>query len=367
MDYTPPPLFKQGTSAVARLVFFVTIALILLIVDARFDAMRIVRQVASTVLTPVERAVLMPRDMARTALDYLQSSVTLATENRELKRRAVEQANDSVRQTHLEAENNQLRKLLELKTRSATPVIAAEVLYDARDPYSQRIVIDRGSQHDVRAGYPVIDERGVVGQITRVSPFQSEVTLLTDKNQAIPVQVVRNGLRSIAFGGSRPGLLDLRFMAASADLQQGDLLVTSGLDGVYPPGLPVATVVQIERKADTPFSRVFCEPVAGVRAHRQLLVVQYEANLPPREAEVDPASAGDGKRSGAGKAARRAASQPAADTGTSTGASTGASTDVTPGASVPAAAASSPAAAPVQAARPATVARAASRTQEITP
>lgn len=288
MDYTPPPLFKQGPSAVARLVIFVTIALVLLVVDARFDALRVVRQVAATVLMPVERAVLVPRDMARTAFDYLQSSASLATENRELKRRVVAQADDAVRQAQLDAENRQLRKLLGLKEQSATPVTAAEVLYDARDPYSQRIVIDRGSQHGVRAGYPVIDDRGVVGQITRVSPFQSEVTLLTDKEQAIPVQVVRNGLRSIAFGGARAGLLDLRFMAASADLQQGDLLVTSGLDGVYPAGLPVAKIVQIERKADTAFSRVYCEPVAGVRSHRQLLVVRYDANLPSRDETSPP-------------------------------------------------------------------------------
>ncbi|TWG85294.1 rod shape-determining protein MreC [Cupriavidus gilardii J11] len=289
MDYTPPPLFKQGTSAVARLVVFVAIALTLLIVDARFDALRTVRQVAATVLMPVERVVLIPRDLLRAAFDYLQSSATLATENRELRRRAVEQANDALRQAQLEAENRQLRKLLELKEQSATPVVAAEVLYDARDPYTHRIVIDRGSHHDVRAGYPVIDERGVVGQVTRVSPFQSEVTLLTDKEQAIPVQVVRNGLRSIAFGGAKAGMLDLRFMAASADLQQGDLLVTSGLDGVYPPGLPVARIVQIERKADTAFSRVYCEPVAGVRSHRQLLVVRYDAE--PRAEEVAPADA----------------------------------------------------------------------------
>jgi rod shape-determining protein MreC len=288
MDYTPPPLFKQGPSAVARLVIFVTIALVLLVVDARFDALRVVRQVAATVLMPVERAVLVPRDMARTAFDYLQSSAALATENRELRRRVVAQADDAVRQAQLDAENRQLRKLLGLKEQSATPVTTAEVLYDARDPYSQRIVIDRGSQHGVRAGYPVIDDRGVVGQITRVSPFQSEVTLLTDKEQAIPVQVVRNGLRSIAFGGARAGLLDLRFMAASADLQQGDLLVTSGLDGVYPAGLPVARIVQIERKADTAFSRVYCEPVAGVRSHRQLLVVRYDANLPPRDETSPP-------------------------------------------------------------------------------
>ncbi|GMG91906.1 rod shape-determining protein MreC [Cupriavidus metallidurans] len=310
MDYSPPPLFKQGTSAVARLVIFVTIALVLLIVDARFDAMRNVRQVAATVLMPVERLVLVPRDAIRGVFDYAQSSVELANENRELRRAALEQANASVRQAQLESENNQLRKLLNLTQQSTTPVTPAEILYDARDPYSQRIVIDRGSMQGLRAGYPVIDERGVIGQVTRVSPFQSEVTLLTDKEQAIPVQVVRNGLRSVAFGGSRAGLLDLRFMAASADLQQGDLLVTSGLDGTYPPGLPVAKIVQIERKADTAFSRVYCEPVAGVRSHRQLLVVRYESGLAPRPPE---AATSQKAERGARSAAARAGAEQKAD------------------------------------------------------
>lgn len=318
MDYSPPPLFKQGTSAVARLVIFVTIALALLIVDARFDALRMARQVAATVLMPVERLVLVPRDALRGVFDYGQSSVALATENRELRRAAVEQANASVRQAQLEAENNQLRKLLNLTQQSATPVTAAELLYDARDPYSQRVVIDRGSAQGLRAGYPVIDEHGVIGQVTRVSPFQSEVTLLTDKDQAIPVQVVRNGLRSVAFGGARAGLLDLRFMAASADLQQGDLLVTSGLDGTYPPGLPVAKIVQIERKADTAFSRVYCEPVAGVRSHRQLLVVRYESGLAPRpQEEATPTKAERGARSAAARAgADQKAAEKAADKAT---------------------------------------------------
>ncbi|MDK3026284.1 rod shape-determining protein MreC [Cupriavidus taiwanensis] len=304
MDYSPPPLFKQGTSAVARLVLYVGIALALLVVDARFDALRVGRQVAATVLMPVERLVLAPRDALRTLFDYAQSSATLATENRELRQNAVQQAQASVRQAQLEAENSQLRKLLGLAQQSATPVTAAEILYDARDPYSQRIVIDKGSQHGLRAGYPVIDERGVVGQVTRVSPFQSEVTLLTDKDQAIPVQVVRNGLRSVAFGGARAGQLDLRFMAAAADLQQGDLLVTSGLDGTYPPGLPVAKIVHIERKADTAFSRVYCEPVAGVRAHRQLLVVRYDAAIPARETvEAKPEAPVKGAKSAAARAA----------------------------------------------------------------
>ncbi|AOZ04785.1 rod shape-determining protein MreC [Cupriavidus malaysiensis] len=308
MDYTPPPLFKQGTSAVARLVLYVLISLVLLVVDARFNAMNVARQVAATVLMPVERLVLVPRDAIRAMLDYAQSSAALATENRELRQRAVLEAETAVRQAQLEAENQQLRKLLDLQQQSATPVTAAEILYEARDPYSQRIVIDRGSQQGLRPGYPVIDERGVVGQVTRVSPFQSEVTLLTDKDQAIPVQVVRNGLRSVAFGGARAGLLDLRFMAASADLQQGDLLVTSGLDGVYPAGLPVAKIVKIERKADTAFSRVYCEPVAGVRAHRQLLVLRYESGVRDLEAK-DDGTAADTKGSRAGiKAAAQAKS-----------------------------------------------------------
>ncbi|KWR88258.1 rod shape-determining protein MreC [Cupriavidus sp. IDO] len=308
MDYSPPPLFKQGTSAVARLVMYVAVALALLIVDARFDALRTVRQVAATVLMPVERVVLVPRDAVRTLFDYAQSSAMLATENRDLRRGAVQQAEASVRQAQLEAENNQLRKLLGLVQQSATPVTTAEILYDARDPYSQRIVIDKGSQQGLRAGYPVIDERGVVGQVTRVSPFQSEVTLLTDKDQAIPVQVVRNGLRSVAFGGARAGQLDLRFMAAAADLQQGDLLVTSGLDGTYPPGLPVAKIVQIDRKADTAFSRVYCEPVAGVRSHRQLLVVRYDAAMPARMPVDEKAEAPvRGARSAAARAAAASA------------------------------------------------------------
>jgi rod shape-determining protein MreC len=134
----------------------------------------------------------------------------------------------------------------------------------------------------------------VVGQVTRVSLFESQVTLLTDKDQAIPVEVVRNGLRSVAFGGARPGALDLRFMAASADLQQGDLLVTSGLDGVYPAGLPVARISQIERKADTAFSRVVCEPVAGIRSNRHLLIVKYESGFPP-PTDLSPAPVPKGK------------------------------------------------------------------------
>ncbi|TXD82480.1 rod shape-determining protein MreC, partial [Ralstonia pseudosolanacearum] len=294
MDYSPPPLFKQGPSATARLVALIALALALLVIDARLSVLGVVRQVVSVVLYPVERVVLIPRDTARALLDYTQSSTRLATDNRTLRESAVAQAQQSLRASQLEAENRNLRTLLNLKQHAAVSTVAAEVLYEARDPYTQRIVIDRGTRDGVRAGYPVIDDRGVVGQVTRVSLFEAQVTLLTDKDQAIPVEVVRNGLRSVAFGGARPGALDLRFMAASADLQQGDLLVTSGLDGVYPAGLPVARIAQIERKADTAFSRVICEPVAGIRSNRHLLIVKYESGFPP-PTDLAPASAPKGK------------------------------------------------------------------------
>jgi rod shape-determining protein MreC len=161
----------------------------------------------------------------------------------------------------------------------------SEILYDARDPSTRRVVLDRGTRSGVKLGLPVIDNAGVVGQITRVFPFTSEVTLLTDKEQAIPVQVLRNGLRSVAYGRGQSGLLDLRFVAPNADIQVGDVLVTSGLDGVYPAGLAVAKVIQVENVAQGAFGRVVCQPLAGIDRHRQLLIVMSDQPLPPRPAE----------------------------------------------------------------------------------
>jgi rod shape-determining protein MreC len=164
----------------------------------------------------------------------------------------------------------------------------AEILYAGRDPYAHKIFIDRGATHGVRPGSPVADESGVVGQVTRVHPLLSEVTLLTDQDQAIPVQVVRSGLRAVAFGSGPAGTLELRFMAANAEIQNGDRLVTSGIDGTYPPGLPVATVVRIERDAELSFARVVCKPAAGVDSGRFVLVLSNEAKAVPRPDETQP-------------------------------------------------------------------------------
>jgi rod shape-determining protein MreC len=185
-----------------------------------------------------------------------------------------------------QAEAGQLRRLIGAAERLPVKSMPAEILYNGRDPYSRKVVIDKGSQSGVRAGSPVVDEAGVIGQVTRAHALAAEVTLLTDKDQAIPVQVVRNGLRAVAFGAGASGMLELRFMASNAEIQNGDRLVTSGIDGTYPPGIPVGTVARIERDAAYAFARIVCQPAAGVERGRYVLVIENELRQvqPPEEA-----------------------------------------------------------------------------------
>jgi rod shape-determining protein MreC len=182
----------------------------------------------------------------------------------------------------------------------------AEVLYVGRDPYSHKVFIGKGATQGVLPGSPVADELGLIGQVTRVHPLVSEVTLLTDRDHAVPVQVVRNGLRAVAFGGGASGMLELRFMSAVSDIQNGDRLVTSGIDGTYPAGLPVANVVRIERDAEETFARALCRPVAGIDRGRYVLVI---ANESARPALPEPAKErrADKSRKGRAKAGDDAA------------------------------------------------------------
>lgn len=282
MEYSPPPLFKQGASARAKVVFFSLIALILLVADSRLRSLSTVRQVVGTVLYPLQTVALLPRDAAYIVDDYFSSLSAVQKENQKLKQEKVANAQTLQQVQQLTAENVQLRKLLDANERVPVKSVMSEILYDARDAFTRKIVLDRGSRHGVAPGQPVIDDIGVVGQVTRVFPFTSEVTLLTDKDQAIPVQVVRSGLRSIAYGQGHSGSLDLRFMPVNADIKNGDLLVTSGIDGVYPAGLAVAKVVQVESKSSDAFARIVCQPLAGIDRNRQLLILLTESDFPPR-------------------------------------------------------------------------------------
>jgi len=285
MDYSPPPLFKQGASARAKAAFFALIALILLVVDARLHTLLMVRQIVGTALYPFQVAALLPRDTLYQIDAYFTSLSTVRAENQGLRRQQIVNAQILQQAQHLSAENTYLRKLLGADERLPVKALMSEILYDARDAFARKIILNRGSRQGVAPGQPVIDDAGVVGQVTRVFPFAAEVTLLTDKDQAIPVQVVRSGLRSIVYGRGQSGVLDLRFMAANADIQKGDVLVTSGIDGIYPPGLAVATVARVENKSSDAFARIECQPAAGIDRNRQLLILLADTNVAPRPDE----------------------------------------------------------------------------------
>jgi rod shape-determining protein MreC len=187
----------------------------------------------------------------------------------------------------LAAENAHLRELLAARQRFPEGTIAAEVLYSGRDPFTRKIIIDKGDQHSIKAGQPAIDQLGVIGQVTRVYPWLAEITLITDKEQLVPVQNVRNGLRAVLGGTGNSEQLELKFIPLNADFQNGDQLATSGIDGVYPPGLPVAVVSNVERNAAYLFARITCKPLAEVNSHSQLLVLNWENKTPQRPADEE--------------------------------------------------------------------------------
>jgi len=289
MEYAPPPLFNQGVSARARLAFFAFLAIALIIIDSRIKALETVRVGVGVVLYPVQQALLVPGRIVDAVGNYFTSVSTLQRENEALKRQQVENAQALLQAKQSEQENERLRKLLAARERARNNAILGTVLYESRDRFSHKLVLHVGTDDGVRAGSPVIDDVGVVGQVTRVFRNTSEVTLLTDKDQSIPIQIVRNGLRGVAFGGADPGTLDLRFMAANADVENGDIAVTSGLDGVYPVGLPVGKVITVERAAKDQFARIVLSPSAGVENHTYLLVLLIEPSaLPAAPSPVQP-------------------------------------------------------------------------------
>lgn len=291
MDHQPPPFFKRGPAPLARLSFYAMLSLALIFIDSRFQTLELVRQGLSLFTHPVQQAAHAPVDFFRNSAGYFFSLSRLEEENSRLKRAQLERGETLLRTKQLEAENERLRKLLDVKNRQKVNGRVAQILYAARDPFSRRVVVDKGQQDDISAGQPVVDDAGIVGQVTRVFPFVSEITLITDKNQAIPVQILRTGLRSVVFGLG-DGQLELRFMPANADVQNGDTLVTSGLDGIFPPGLPVARVARIERDTSYSFARIHCVPLAGVENFGEVMVLDPPTATPiPEQLTSGTASA----------------------------------------------------------------------------
>lgn len=288
----PPAFFHRGPSPAARLIFFGVFSVALLFLDTRYRYLEQIRQVVAVVIYPLQRAAAIPGEVLSGIGEYFASKKALSAENEELKRQLVEQGAVTQSFATTQQAYERLKALLEIRTAFGGNAIAVEVLYAGRDPFSKRIFIDKGHEAGVTAGAAVVDADGVVGQVTRLYPYMAEVTLVTDKDHVIPVKIERSGVRAVMAGTGAAGAPELRFMPPSADVKVGDVLVTSGLDGTYPPGLAVAKVATLQRETGQMFAHITLAPVAGVDRSDQLLVLGRSAGMPPRpEPEVEAAEA----------------------------------------------------------------------------
>ena len=287
--------FNRGPSPAVRLVFFSVLSLLLLFVDARYRYLESTRSALSVLISPVQRLATLPGELWHQAGEFFVTQRSLAEENGMLHRQHENAAARLLQLQALQQENRQLRNLLDLPQRSEFSALATEIVHAERDVFKRKVLVDKGADAKVQLGQVVMDDQGIVGQVTRVYPWLSEVTLITEKDHAVPVQVLRNGLRTIVFGAGDTSQLSLRYMPISSDIQNGDVLVTSGIDGLYPFGIPVAKVIKIERDAAYPFARVSCLPVGGVDRHRHLLILSGLPTPPELPAE-QPAEGKDAEK-----------------------------------------------------------------------
>lgn len=308
LDRTPPPFFRQGYSALSKLVFFSALSIFCMVADQRLAVVVPVRMAIGTALAPVQHVLLAPSRAWDTAAGYWQGLTRAVEGQQQAERGKVALAEQAAAAARLAEENTRLRALLALGPALQVRTQAAEVLYEAADPFSRKVIVNRGTTQGVAVGSPVINEQGVIGQITRVYAYTAEVTLVTDRDAAVPVLNTRTQQRGAAFGGLDKGTaMELRFVLSSADLQVGDPMHTSGLDGVYPSGLPVGQVASVERQGDGGFARVVLRPAARLDGLRHVLIVEpVGAQLPPRPV------ASDSTRPAAAASAPAAASSPAA-------------------------------------------------------
>lgn len=292
--HATPRLFRHGPSAEIRLFVLAVLAVVFLVLDSQMRVLEPMRQAVAVVLYPFQRAVLLPRDAVVQVNDWLNAARLVRTENEALQRQRIELAQVATHAAQMAAENAQLRRLLGVTDTVSQSAVVVEVLYEPANSFNRRLVFNKGSSSGIAPGMPVIDEGGVVGQVVRVTPMTAEAALLTDEQVSIPVQLLRNGLRLIAFGGNVPGKVEVRYFASDADIQEGDTLITSGVGKLFPAGLPVARVERVERDSASGFARAIAEPLSHPERYRHFLVLQISDDdaEPAAEASVqEPAAA----------------------------------------------------------------------------
>ena len=287
LDRRPPPLFRQGTTALTKLLICAALSVGLMVADARIGWVAPLRTALAWVLNPVQRALLAPVDAWDGLQDRLRGAEAAMQAEQAARNQLAQQALILARTQALQDENAALRRLLALREPLPVKSHSAEVLFQAGDLHGRRLVIDRGQADGLQPGAPVIDERGVLGQITRLHRNTAELTLLSDREASIPVLNARTQALMVAYGGERSSGMELRFVAANADIKPGDALTTSGLDGVYPPGLPVARVVEVQRQGQTSFARVTARPLAQADRARQVLVLATPEPVAAARRELD--------------------------------------------------------------------------------
>ncbi len=288
-------LFKRGPTAEFRLFVLVVLALSLLIVDSRWRVLDPARHAISVVLYPFQRLMLAPRDAVEHINSWIDAAALARTEKEALQRQRIELAQISTHAAQLAAENEQLRRLLNVADLVTQPSVAVEVFYEPPGAFSHHLVFNKGTTSGIQPGMPIIDEGGIVGQVVRVTPFTSEAALLTDDKVSIPVQVLRNGLRLIAFGGNVSGKVEVRYLTANVDLEPGDTLVTSGIGGLFPAGLSVAKVDRVERDPASGFALAVATPLSHPERHRHFLVLRVDVSNPESNTEGLPNGSQAGK------------------------------------------------------------------------
>lgn len=272
----------------------VILSLILLVVDHRFHHLQQLRSALAFLTYPLHYLADLPFTASRWLAETTSSRQALMSQNRELRGQILHLRAELQKYESLQAENMRLRDLVDSSFKVGDRVLVAELSAVDLDPYKQQVIINKGAASGAFEGQPVLDAHAVMGQVINVTPFSSTVLLITDTSHALPVQVLRNGLRTIAVGSGRISELKLPYLPTNSDIVEGDLLVTSGLGGKFPPGYPVATVTKIDRSPDAPFSDVLAQPRAHLDRSREVLLVWTVPNqLPvmPREPEATTGAA----------------------------------------------------------------------------
>ncbi|MDH4570747.1 rod shape-determining protein MreC [Pseudomonas sp. BN414] len=306
------PLFTKGPSLGVRLLVFAVLSAALMVVDARFDTLKPMRGQMGLVLTPFYWLADLPVRAWDGVSDQFTSRSTLIAENEKLKAEALLMQRRLQKLATLTEQNVRLRELLNSSALVDEKVLVGELIGVDPNPFTHRILIDKGEKDGVFLGQPVLDARGLMGQVVEVMPYTARVLLLTDITHSIPVQVNRNGLRAIASGTGNPERLELRHVADTADIKEGDLLVSSGLGQRFPAGYPVATVKEVIHDSGQPFAIVRAVPTAALNRSRYMLLVFTDTRSPEERANAAAKAQEAADREAAGQPAPDGTTAPAA-------------------------------------------------------